>query len=89
MKCKHVQRRLPEYIHSELPSEQMSRMRAHLQQCPECRRELEVYRRMIEGLRALRRPAPDWAIEEARRRYRAHPEPRFMHRGIIDRLLRR
>jgi len=68
MNCKQVQRLLPGYLDGALPSEGNSGVHAfvgrHLEQCAECREELERYHDLSSVMSRAARPAvpPDLAV---------------------------
>lgn len=49
---------LNEYLDGGLPADDRDRVEVHVGLCPECRRVLQTLRKTVEGLMALRTPAP-------------------------------
>lgn len=49
---------LNDYLDGDLAPGQRHRVEEHVGLCPECRRMLQTLRKTVEGLMALRTPAP-------------------------------
>ncbi|MBN1163184.1 MAG: zf-HC2 domain-containing protein, partial [Candidatus Krumholzibacteriota bacterium] len=61
MNCAEIERLLPLYIEGDLPSGQEELVRAHLDDCAECRRSHQWFLSLESSLRGIKRelPAPD------------------------------
>jgi len=55
MNCRRARSLLPLAAGSDLPTRLGSRLAAHLERCPACRKELETLRRALEELKTLAR----------------------------------
>jgi hypothetical protein len=66
MTCAKVKRYLPLLAGGDLPARRQRKLLAHIDACPSCRKELDGYRRMLEGVRAAAREegALDWSEAE-------------------------
>lgn len=64
MNCKKVRRLLPLMIGSEIPDSKIIGIKAHLEECPDCRREYDAYKLSIEKtkewLAGDRKDLEDW-----------------------------
>lgn len=58
MTCKQIRRKLPGYLDGALSAAERAPLGGHLEQCPDCRRELERYRRLSSLVARAERPAP-------------------------------
>jgi anti-sigma factor RsiW len=45
--CPQIRRLLVEYLYEELPEDQATLVRLHLEQCPSCREEFELCQRLL------------------------------------------
>ncbi|MCX5970120.1 MAG: zf-HC2 domain-containing protein [Coprothermobacterota bacterium] len=52
MRCRIVRPNLESYLAGELPSLHAVDLQRHLDACPACRKEMEVTRRLVKGLRS-------------------------------------
>jgi len=58
MNCRWVQEQLSRWLDGELPEPELSRVADHLEDCPLCRRELELMQRLDAALADLTVPVP-------------------------------
>jgi len=77
MKCGDRQQALQAFAAEELPAAQAHALAAHLQRCAGCRRDLQAYRRLMQGLRAMPAPPAPPGLE---REVLAALEPQFVQR---------
>lgn len=76
MTCKETERLVMPYIRDELTDEELGEFLGHLESCPDCREELEIYFTVEVGIRQLDSEAGNYnikgaleaAIEESRQR---------------------
>jgi anti-sigma factor RsiW len=68
MNCRRAKRLMPFYAGNDLSAGRTRSVGAHLASCPDCRRELEEYRRALGTVRAAAQAeaAPDWSDGEWR-----------------------
>lgn len=73
MNCSDFRPQLVEHLDGRLPGDRSGAARAHLEACPECRREAELHRRTWElvGRLGAVEPAPGFAASVHRRRRRS------------------
>ena len=61
MKCKKARRLLPLLVGSDIPHSKGAAVRAHLEECPECRSEYETYVLSLEKTKEwLKEDSKDW-----------------------------
>lgn len=85
MKCQKVKEKLYLYVSSDLSSATAGRIKKHLEICPDCRKEAEEIREVLENLKLAHvrdsKRLPDWSEERwARLMYRlsdSSPERKF------------
>ncbi len=53
MECQEAERLVMPYIQDELPTPVLEEFLEHIQVCPQCQEELEIYFTVAEGLRHL------------------------------------
>jgi len=53
MTCKEVERLVMPYINDELTDEELGEFLEHMESCPDCREELEIYFTVDVGIRQL------------------------------------
>ncbi|MFO7946336.1 MAG: zf-HC2 domain-containing protein [Armatimonadota bacterium] len=58
MNCKEIQNKLPAYAVGDIDDQTRQEIAAHLQSCPDCRRELEVLQRTGELLQPMQMTDP-------------------------------
>ncbi|WP_349948280.1 zf-HC2 domain-containing protein [Lacrimispora sp. BS-2] len=76
MTCKEVERLVMPYINDELTDDELGEFLEHLESCPDCREELEIYFTVDVGIRELDsetgnyniKGALESAIEQSRQR---------------------
>ena len=79
MTCKEAESLVMPYIKNELTDEELFEFLEHIEQCPECREELEIYFTVDVGIRQLDsetgnyniKGALETAIEQSRERLEA------------------
>src|ERR1700685_1093362 len=83
MTCGAVRTRLPGCMDGAISEREHSQVRAHLESCAACRRDLESYRRMAVQLAQLGRVAPpaDLAVRIRVRASRAASDPGWIRRA--------
>ncbi|MEY8351942.1 zf-HC2 domain-containing protein [Lachnospiraceae bacterium 54-53] len=79
MTCKEVERLVMPYINDELTDEELQEFLEHMESCPNCREELEIYFTVDVGIRQLDSEAGNYnikgaleaAVEQSRQRLQA------------------
>ena len=72
MTCKEAESLVMPYIKNELTDEELFEFLEHIEHCPECREELEIYFTVDVGIRQLdSETALETAIEQSRERLEA------------------
>jgi hypothetical protein len=57
--CETIQQQIPQALLNDLPAQEKERLKSHLAECPDCRREAELYRQTISQLNPeLNGPVP-------------------------------
>lgn len=65
MNCKKVRRWLPLMVGSDISPSKISSIKAHLEKCPECRKEYDSYSLALEKTKEwLEKDKPDWEERE-------------------------
>lgn len=78
---------LSAYLDEELPPPQLRLVEDHLEECPDCRRQLEGLRRVVRGLRRLEDLAPPPTLgQDLVRRIRLEPQPRDLLQRLEGRI---
>jgi anti-sigma factor RsiW len=78
---------LSAYLDEELPPPQLRLVEDHLEECPDCRRELEGLRGVVRRLRRLEELAPPPALgQDLARRIRLEPQPRDLLQRLEGRI---
>lgn len=69
MECKEIRDRLTEFLDEELPDDIQKTIRAHLDECEECRKELESFRNVLNVCHQWKgiQPSRDWESEFKRK----------------------
>ncbi len=71
MHCNQSQQKLSEYLDGQLPEEERNQLEDHIQECEDCRRELDSLRRTVTALHELPEiPAPEGFHERINQRLR-------------------
>ena len=83
-RCEEIRKVLLDYLLGELPGDEAEELRAHLQECPECRREYQSLKEVVELTHSATSLEPSQGIYEnlkeavlARR-----PRPRLLRRPL-------
>ena len=63
--CASILRRLSAYLDNELSPPLVAEVEKHLAECPQCRKELAIQKRIWDSLAALSTPEPDKGLETA------------------------
>ena len=72
MSCKKVQRLLPLMVGSEIPQSKILSLKAHLEECPECRQEYDSYMLSLEKTKEwLAKDRKDWEESDWQRALRS------------------
>jgi len=82
--CERYQRELAAYLYGELPDEMSRAMEAHLQTCPDCRREMNDMKKVFNGADTLN---PDMAAAMEKVDWEGLPDriaDRVLGRGSRD-----
>jgi len=64
MECEGIKELLSAFLDGELTEEESSAVRAHLERCPDCRKEIEAFRKVSALYRDLEDPEPPADLEE-------------------------
>jgi len=64
MECEGIKELLSAYLDGELTEEESGTVRAHLERCPDCRREIEQFRKVSALYRDLDDPEPPADLEK-------------------------
>ena len=64
MECEGIKESLSAFLDGELTEEESSAVRAHLERCADCRKEIEAFRKMSALYRDLEDPEPPADLEE-------------------------
>lgn len=65
MNCKKIQRLLPLFAGEGIPVKKASRIKAHLNKCPSCRKEYEHYRLSLNEIKIwIRSETTEWMDKE-------------------------
>ena len=65
MTCKEAERLVMPYINDELTDEELSKFLEHMESCPDCREELEIYFTVDVGIRQLDSETGNYNIKGA------------------------
>lgn len=65
MTCKEAERLVMPYIRDELTDEELREFLEHLETCPDCREELEIYFTVEAGIRQLESETGNYNIKGA------------------------
>ncbi len=63
MTCKEAERLVMPYIRDELTDEELREFLEHLETCPDCREELEIYFTVEAGIRQLESETGNYNIK--------------------------
>ncbi|MCI8951557.1 MAG: zf-HC2 domain-containing protein [Lachnospiraceae bacterium] len=63
MECKEAERLVMPYIQDELPTSVLEEFLEHVEACPDCQEELEIYFTVAEGLRHLEEETGNYNIK--------------------------
>lgn len=69
MECEEIRDRLTEFLDEELPDDIQKTIQAHLDECEECRKELESFRNVLNVCHQWKgiQPSRDWESEFKRK----------------------
>jgi len=83
MNCREAQRRLPGYLDGAMRTSEHAAVRHHLDDCHECREQLERFRRLMVCLGHMNRvePPSDLATRIRVRASRIEPQRTLLHRA--------
>jgi anti-sigma factor (TIGR02949 family) len=87
MACRTIQEYFSAYLDGELPPGQMEMVARHLEGCPTCRREYQVWQQLWDGLAAAPEKAPPDLRARILARLPHRAEPRWRTMALAASLL--
>ena len=72
MECKEIQQKYIPFIDDKLSKRELDAFLHHMEECPDCKEEYDIYYTMIMGMRYLKednRKSSDWVSSDEKLRY--------------------